>query len=248
MVELDRLSIEKLKPEWCGWEYLTELIDQVPSTDSLDASRDQAYLACLFELGCRATEALALKDTNFMFTNPGLLTCVDIPILKRYKKLSHHIEFATLIPEDVSPSHRHLWIKTEQGYQRKRYETEKKEEIRRLELPLDEPLMNYLVPYIKTHREVLFPRSYSHFYHIVTQLNTHQDKYPKGLHLPPHAFLHWFRSLRACQLAAEYKFTLHELVDFFEWKDLKTALTYSHLAGVLTQKMVTAPTTWRPSP
>jgi hypothetical protein len=246
-MSFERLSIESLKPEWISWDYLIDLLEQVPKTKSTDVERDQAYYSCLFELGCRATEALTLTDTNFMFIRPGVMTITDVPLSKRYDKLNHSIETLPEIPLSTSPSHRKLWTKVESGYQRKHYITERRLETRRLEIPLDEPLQRYLIPYVKSHRGVLFNRGYSYFYKLCRQLDTHQKQYPAGLHIPKHAFLHWFRSLRACQLCAEYGFTLHELVDFFYWKDLKTALTYAHLAGVLAQKMVTAQTTWRKS-
>lgn len=38
---------------------------------------------------------------------------------------------------------------------------------------------------------------------------------------------HWFRAQRASQLALEYGLGLHELAEWFRWKNLEVAMHYS---------------------
>jgi len=45
-----------------------------------------------------------------------------------------------------------------------------------------------------------------------------------------HIYDHWFRAQRASQLASEYDFSLHELLEWFTWKDIRTALRYARLS------------------
>jgi hypothetical protein len=53
-----------------------------------------------------------------------------------------------------------------------------------------------------------------------------------------HLFLHWFRSQRASQLARDYKLDVVELIDYFNWKDIETAVMYAKKGGSgLTEKM-----------
>lgn len=40
---------------------------------------------------------------------------------------------------------------------------------------------------------------------------------------------HWFRAQRACQLAYDYGFDVHDLMDFFQWKDIRITMHYSSL-------------------
>jgi len=65
-----------------------------------------------------------------------------------------------------------------------------------------------------------------------------RDKEGKKIADEIHLFLHWFRSQRASQLAKDYKLGVPELVDLFEWEDMKTAIRYAKMGGeTLTEKM-----------
>jgi len=255
----ERLSIEKLKPEFTGWEHYIELLEQIPDTTSTNPERDQAFFAILFELGCRAREVLGLRvkvgkrqykylspplmRKNFLFTKPGKIIITDIPVLKRYEKIDHKILKEAEIPHTTPPSHKKLWHKTEQGlYVRKVWVTRRLRVTRRIEIPDDEPLLDYVLPWVKKCRGQLFDRYYHYYYYLCRELDPLKDKYPR---VPDHIFPHWWRSQRACQLAAEYGFTLHELLEFFEWQSMTVAKEYAKLAGKLGDKMAKAKTTWR---
>jgi hypothetical protein len=53
-----------------------------------------------------------------------------------------------------------------------------------------------------------------------------------------HLWVHWMRSQRASQLRHDYGFKVEELVEYFKWTDLETALIYAHMGTQdLTDKM-----------
>ena len=82
-------------------------------------------------------------------------------------------------------------------------------------IPLKEPLVPYMIEwldYVKNGQ--LFRISRVQVYRILRKIDS--DIYP-----------HWFRAQRASQLALEYGFDVHDLVEFFDWRDLKTAIHYS---------------------
>ena len=54
--------------------------------------------------------------------------------------------------------------------------------------------------------------------------HTRTEKISNEIHL----WLHWARSQRASQLAGEYNFSEGDLLEWFGWKDIKTATRYSH--------------------
>lgn len=215
----------------------------------------------MFELGCRIREILGkrnsenpklwlsppLERSNFSFTNPDRLIVVDIPILKRYDKLDHRIIRKVAIPDDVPPTHRKLWHLADDGmYERKVWTTKRRSDTRRVEILMKEPLLRpYVIPHVKKTSGILFDMSYDYYYQLCRKMNPLADDYPK---VPDHIFPHWWRSQRACQLASEYKYTLHELISFFEWKDLETAQLYARLSGELADKADRALTTWRDKP
>ena len=96
-----------------------------------------------------------------------------------------------------------------------RWITKKTVSYRTFPIPLKEPLTPYItewLDYIKNGQ--LFRISRIQVYRILRRID--QDIYP-----------HWLRSQRASQLALEYGFNVHDLVEFFGWKDLRTALHYS---------------------
>jgi len=79
--------------------------------------------------------------------------------------------------------------------------------------PLCEPLLSYLT---KIDEGKLFHIGRIQVYRIVRKLDEN-------------IFPHWFRAQRASQLALEYGFNIHDLIDFFNWKSLQTATHYSRM-------------------
>lgn len=78
------------------------------------------------------------------------------------------------------------------------------------------PILEDWLERIKRKDQVLFTISRVQAFLIIRGLG--KELYP-----------HWFRAQRACQLAFQYGFDLHDLMDFFAWKDIKIALHYSKL-------------------
>ncbi len=64
----------------------------------------------------------------------------------------------------------------------------------------------------------------------------HAEGHKHGIHV----YNHWFRAQRASQLASEYGYQLHDLLEFFKWKNLRTAMRYAHLGWMdLARRMET---------
>jgi len=110
---------------------------------------------------------------------------------------------------------------------KKRWITRRKKGYRTFPIHTKEPLCSELIDHvIGLESEHLFRVSRVQVYRIVTEI----DK---------NIFPHWFRAQRASQLAVEYGFDMHDLVDFFNWKSLGTAVHYSRMGWKgLATKMV----------
>ena len=89
-----------------------------------------------------------------------------------------------------------------------------------------EPLTPYLLSWLEKTHGYLFPSprrpgkplSRAWAYKVVTRVGERA-----GLSVWPH----WFRAQRASQLVADYSFELLDLLDFFSWDKIDTALTYT---------------------
>ena len=84
-----------------------------------------------------------------------------------------------------------------------------------------EPLCPIMVDWIKQCNSPLFNITPTRAWQIMNEL---------GNRVGTHIYDHWFRAQRASQLASEYDFTLHELLEWFSWKDIRTALRYAKLS------------------
>jgi len=84
-----------------------------------------------------------------------------------------------------------------------------------------EPLCPIMIDWIKQCNSPLFNITPTRAWQIVNGL---------GKRLGFHIYDHWFRAQRASQLASEYDYTLHDLLEWFSWKDIKTALRYARLS------------------
>ena len=100
---------------------------------------------------------------------------------------------------------------------RRRWKTERKNAYRTFPIHMSEPLCEPFLRHIKEcGSDLLFRISRIQAYRIVRSLDEN-------------IFPHWFRAQRASQLALEYGFDVHDLIDFFNWKSLQTATHYSHM-------------------
>jgi len=100
-----------------------------------------------------------------------------------------------------------------------KWKTRREHAYRTFPIRLDEPLVSYMTDWIRHLRfehEKLFKITRIRAYQILRKLD-------------PNIYSHWFRSQRASQLAVEYGFQIHDLLEFFNWTSIKMAAHYSHM-------------------
>ena len=218
-----RLNVKDFVEEFCGWTPLKQLCDYaVPG-------RDQAFLTTLFLTGGRVSEVLALQKQNFEVREAeGLILIRNMPLLKRYKKLS-----ATLNAEGHKKWVTQRLIKTRKPFP----------------IRLAEPLTPILTGWLGKSQGLLFPSPYriglplTRFwaYHFIRTLDSQIPESLRenlGLNKPfikdgvtisdrLHLWLHWFRSQRASQLVSDYGYEVIDLIDYFSWERYDTTLTYA---------------------
>lgn len=224
-----RLNVKDFSEEFCGWKPILELIGLAGKP------REKAFLSALFLTGSRVTECLSLRKNNFEIRrNEGLVIVRAMPLLKRYRKLEE---------KRYTDGFRII----------KKWVTQRLEKTRKpFPILLSEPLTPFLLNWIEQVKEdngLLFPSSYkvgkplSRFwaYRFIRSLDKNVNlelRSKLGLNKPfivngvevsdkLHLWLHWFRSQRACCLVSEYGFQLHDLLDWFSWEHIDTAMGYA---------------------
>jgi len=195
--DYSRRAVSKDVEEFPGWGVLMEL------ADACETSLERAFIAALFLTGSRVSEALQLRGSSFeVLEEDGLIICRGVTLLKRYHKLEE-------LPDGSSVTGP--------------LETNR----RPFPILLAEPLTLILVAWLEKVRSgYLFPsprrpgkpltRAWA--YKLSGRL---QDR--TGVPCWPHAFRSW----RASQLVQDYGFEVLDLIDFFTWEKLDTALGYT---------------------
>jgi integrase len=225
-----RLNVYDHIEEFCGWQPIEELIKYAGS------QRNEMYLTCLFKTGGRAGEVLRLNTDNFVVDKrKKVLFCKNMKLEKRFKRIKR--EDGTVIREHVEAVRRKFPILLEESLTRELLEY--------LSASPEGPL--FRSPY-KSHESL----TVSWGYKLIRKVN---DGLPKplfralGLDVPfivrgkkvagvLHLWQHWFRSQRARQLREDYDFTESELMEYFSWLDMRTAIRYSAVgASKLAEKM-----------
>ncbi|MCJ7731591.1 site-specific integrase [Candidatus Bathyarchaeota archaeon] len=218
--EYTRASVGEDVEEFVGWDTLMGLVEECERSeykpcpawdmDPFDYRerliiRDQALIAALFLTGGRVSEVVGLRVSNFEVL-PLDIRVKGMAVLKRYKKIDSYLD--------------------EQG--RKRFVTEKITMTRgTFSISRDEPLVPYLLDWIKESEDYLFP-SPSRNLHLCRQ-RAYQIVTSIGDRVGVQVWNHWFRSQRASQLATEYSFDIQVLADWFKWSKLDTARIYTKL-------------------
>ena len=219
-----RLCVKDFVEEFCGWTALKQLIMGYAAQ-----GRDQAFLTTLFLTGGRVSEVLALQKQNFEVRQAeGLILVRNMPLLKRYKKLSVNLD--------------------REGH--KKWVTQKLIKTRKpFPIRLAEPLTPILLEWLDKTEGLLFPSPYKigfplsrHWaYHLIRTLDSKiprdlkedlglNKKFIKdGVEISDtlHLWLHWFRAQRASQLVSDYGYEVIDLIDYFSWLRYDTALTYA---------------------
>ena len=221
-----RLNVRDYSEEWVGYQPLLELIELAGEP------REKAFLSTLFLTGGRVSEVLALRKNNFeVRRREQLLVVRNMPLLKRYRKI-----------EETRDEHgRRKWITERLTKTRKPFPILVKE-------PLTPILLNWIEA-ISEEDGLLFPSPYkigkplSRFwaYYTIRRLDmavSPELRQKLGLNKPLivegvkvkdniHLWLHFFRSQRACCLVSEFGFQLHDLIDWFSWEHIQTAMNYA---------------------
>lgn len=217
-----RLNVEEFVEEWIGWEPLISLIGHAKN------ERNKAFLATLFLTGGRVTEVLSLRKENFEIREfEGLIVVRGMRLLKRYRKVG-----------EIEENGKKKWI------------TEKLVKTRKpFPILLNEPLTHILLDWLDKVKTLLFPSPYNPgrpltrfwAYKLIRKIDSTISENLReklGLNKPftingervsdrIHLWPHWFRSQRACQLVSDYGFQLHDLIDWFSWEHVETAMRYS---------------------
>ena len=225
-----RLNVKDFSEEWIGYRPLLKLVELAGKP------REQAFLSALFLTGGRVSEVLGLRRSNFEIRrDENLIIVRSMPLLKRYRK----IEEKTYT--DFKGHYIRKWVTVRVEARRKPFP-----------ILLAEPLTPFLLGWIESIPEedgLLFPSPYregkplSRFWAYRTIRRLDESISPElrqklGLDKPLvveglkvkdrlHLWLHWFRSQRACCLVSEYGFQLHDLIDWFSWENVETALNYA---------------------
>jgi len=221
-----RLNVRDYSEEWVGYTPLLELIEYAGSP------REQAFLSALFLTGGRVSEVLSLRKNMFEIRKRERVIVVrNMPLLKRYRKIEE--------------------TKDEQG--KRKWITEKLVKTRKpFPILLSEPLTPILLSWIEAISEedgLLFPSPYKigqpltryWAYYTIRRLDmavSPELRQKLGLNKPfivdgvkvkdnIHLWLHFFRSQRACCLVSEFGFQLHDLIDYFSWEHIQTAMDYA---------------------
>jgi len=161
--------------------------------------QDRALIATLFLTGGRVSEVLSLKRSNFDLSNKEFIVVKKMPVEKRFKVMDK-------VP-DPSKKSGYRWLTKKLNYDRT--------------FPINrkEPPVPILLDWLGRFKgdEKLFDTDRTKVFLMLRRLGP--DIYP-----------HWFRAQRASQLAVDYEdYDVYTLMDFFKWKDAKTAMKYSKL-------------------
>lgn len=204
--------------EFCGWDFLIQMVSLCRK------GRDKGLVAAAFLTGGRMNEVLPLQQKHFLFDqDPTHVVVKTMPLVKRYKKVrlqekwrcDNHCRMRWNKEPTIEVQGKHNIVKYAG------WETNPIKAFRTFPFPKSEPLVPFLMDWaggLADPEARLFNLSYQRAYEITTDLGRQM-----GIWIPTH----WFRAQRASQLAFEYGFNEHDLVEFFKWSDYMTAFHYA---------------------
>lgn len=248
--EYERFKVGEL-PKFCGWDVLLNLIEECERTPYFKGSqlfrlsdadrealrrklvmRDKALVATAFETGGRISEVLLLRRSNFEVHSDRVVVR-DMPVVKRFAKVGEKIErwCGKGEPEDTRIWH---WSYKYDAWIRRKYVTKPRLDRRNvLEIPRFEPLTPFIVKWLgelPSPDSWMFPSYGKYVNRPITATRAYQIVRDVGSRCGLRLCCHWFRSMRASQLAEEYGFREFELIKFFSWQSDKYARLYAKLA------------------
>lgn len=206
--------------EFCGWAFLRRMVDLAR------LRRTKLLVTTSFLTGGRINEVLMLEKGHFLFNqDPQMVVVRTMPIIKRHEKVGELKKWKCVghckmrwgtrqRPQAPTPAEfeRHKIVEYTG------WDTKLKIGYRTFPFPQSEPLVPIFKELLEGLDGKLFRFKYPTAYDDVTKLGKEL-----GVWIPTH----WFRAQRASQLAFEYGFNEHDLVEFFKWKDYMTAFHYS---------------------
>ena len=201
-MKFSRVSISRDVQDFCGWNFLLEIISacRTPS--------EKGLVATLFETGCRVSELLMLKKSNFILDmHPELIVMDGVPVLKKYRKIDE-------VPDPQKKSGRR-WV-TEPVVRYRTFPIKKSE-------PLVKPMLDWLE---KVRGEKVFPqfdrvKNKRHkVLYLIREIGSRikRERIPFSQIPPNKLHPHWFRDQRARQLKVDYRFDSLDLAGFFDWE------------------------------
>lgn len=217
-----RHSVENDVRRYEGWLRIANLYQRFQAEQDV-----QMGVVCIFSTGGRIGEVLSLKRKNFqLFTGEQVpyVKVIDMPLEKRYLKTGSWTEERDELPDSVL---RRLftWNDEKKKWTRKRYNTKRVDATRKdFVIPFNEPMFPELVEYIKGfgEDEYLFPSRTRHEIPMTRNFIYTKLK-PLGI------YPHWLRAQRASCLRSYYHFTMDQIMDWFTWIDIKTAMRYAKM-------------------
>jgi len=270
LVEQTREVLNKKFPKRIGWlSYDKNKAGRPPrEITENDVLMHQAFISTLFLFGARIREIIGLYGKNNEEISPPLkksnirldispdrIYVENLPVLKHYKKVDYDILYSD--KPVVSSSREFLWHynKERKIFERKIWLTRRLYKTRTFFFPKDEPLVKYLLGWLNIcEDETVFKYGYNYWYNFIVSLDPMIEKYGSRVRefmptdksmKPRNIYPHWFRAQRASQLALEYSFSLHRLLEWFGWMSVGIAVKYASLGSPPEDKMFTARTTWR---
>lgn len=220
MTKKPRWTAAEVK-EFCGWDFLQQMMKQARLT------RTKRLIAASFLTGGRIMEVLMLERRHFDFKiDPKMVVIRTMPVVKRHEKVGKLKKWRCFghckmrwggrqRPREPTSEEmiRHNIVEYEG------WDTKLKTAYRTFPFPKTEPLTPVL-------RELLKDIGKGKIFDIIYR-TAYNDVVEVGKQLGTHIPTHWFRAQRASQLALEYGFGEHELIEWFLWRDYMTAFTYA---------------------
>lgn len=217
-----RRNVERGVEKFEGWRRIAELVrsakEKGDARKDHNGDRDAAMTSCLFLGGFRVGEGVEERFPGGELFSSGLMRD-NVKVLEDENP-------PVILFDNVKTLKAHRKVKgsdwwedpaTKTGHH---YDSVRLPLFRTFPIPLDEPedVVQPFLSYVAKAPEglPLFPITPTRAYQIIEAVD-------------PSVWPHWFRAQRAAQLAREYGFKLHDLMEFFQWKEMKTALRYASM-------------------
>lgn len=207
----DRRSVIEDLPEWPGWPAFMKYYEAADDAPYPEDSR--LYFVTIFEIGCRESEAILLKPTQFRWNDEALYVR-SVPVDKKKRRVKTGRFLPTGQPEMVSIKKKHsrdVLIKIE-----------------------DNPLATELVEMVKScDTDYLMPARKRRSREIIPDRHTTRGTvYNRITEIHPDIWPHGVRGYRASHLVHERGFTVRDLVKWFEWEGADMALHYTRTKDI----------------